>query len=706
MVSVLRLSLALPVALFLIACADCGGGGGDAGPDGGDTTEDGGNDGECSFIGGDCQSDGDCCNNLLCGAEGVCGTAPACEDNDSFAGTPAAPATLDDLGDDTPLACTGFPFLDVFSIEANAGEILRIRLDTVGLPPDTQVGQGQTDIDMYLLSGPPTGVSNANGGNVVEGPIVAAGATEVSTETMLYEVTEAGTYYLAVTVWSGPDAEYSLSLNRGVGCDFDVDCPAGDYCRVGVDPELVTVVQECATWTAPGCGEGTDEAGGDVHSDADAVTLAGETDGLLCVGDLDVFSFEKETTERALLTLSSTDLPADDLLVASVVDDAGAIYDVFVLEASGTTEYAVGIGADAGTYYVYLEQFGSSPDEASYDLSLDLQAGCRTDGDCADGRTCGTEIFGAGPSLVCVVASDPCGDDTDNSRTTAAELVEGTQESDSVCMGGFDLYAVELTDPATNVIVNLSWAGAADLDLYVYAEDGTALGAGWYGEGDEEWQGVALTAQTLYVWVNVYACSYDQQGNAVPCTTDQSYTLDVTLNAATVCDEDADCFVGGTTTNDSTTQYTCSTITVTGGTNDDAGTPDAIDDAGSSDGGDDDAGAGGGGGEVDAGASEGTEVQACVRPVPAANFSRAGGEACFDSADCQEILCVDSYCSSDCLGGDADCDATLGADNGYCFELTETPICLLTCETTADCTRIFGADSGLTCTGGECVQAP
>lgn len=687
--TIFRFAFALPLLLALAACGDCGGGGGDAGPDGGDVPTDGGGD-QCSFIGGDCETTADCCNELVCGTDGVCGEAPSCENNDTFAGTPTAPASLEDLGDNMPLACSGFPFLDVFTIEASAGEILRITLQTEGVAPNTPIAQGESDIDMYLLNGPPTGVTNQNGGNSVQGPIVEAGATELSTEQILYEVPETGTYYLAVTVWSGPDAEYSLDMSRGVGCNFDADCAAPfDYCRVAVDPDALVVIQECATWTAPGCGAGDEEAGGDVHSDADAVALTDTISGLTCGGDIDVFTFEKARTERALVTVTSADLPADDALVGTIVDANGDIFDVFVLESDpGTIDYAVNIGAAAGTYYLYLEQFGTATSGATYDVSVDLQAACRTDADCAGGRTCGQEIFGGGPSLVCVVAEDPCSDaDADNSRTTATPLVEGSTESDAVCMGGWDMYAIDLTDAATNVELTLTWTGSADMDLYVYAEDGTGLGAGWYGTNTETWEGIALTAQTLYAWVSVFACDFDAQGAAVPCDDQHSYSLTVTESAPTVCDQDEDCFIGGTTSTanatDPQSNYQCASVVGEPGDTGDAGTAE---DGGVSDG--------------DAGAST---VQACVRPFEVALFTKQGGEGCYDPFDCEDIACIDSYCTTNCPGGDADCDASLGAGNGYCFELVQNPICLLDCTDDADCDRVWGAENNLSCTAGECV---
>src|SRR5690606_1188497 len=193
---------------------------------------------------------------------------------------------------------------------------------------------------------------------------------------------------------------------------------------------------------------------------------------------------------------------------------------------------------------------------------VDLQPACRTDEDCADGRSCGQEAFGGGPVQVCVIADDVCSDnDADNSRTTATALSEDAPASASVCMGGWDMYAIELEDPATDIDLTLTWSGNADIDLYVFAGDGTPLGAGWYGEGIERWAGVALEPQTIYAWVAVFACDFNAQGGRIVCDDLQSYSLSVELDTPTVCDEDEDCFMGGTTSNsvgtDSSVLYKC-----------------------------------------------------------------------------------------------------------------------------------------------------
>ncbi len=694
-------ALTLSLTVVLAACAPSPAVDEDAG-----SVDAGAGDDRCAPSGADCASAADCCGDLVCGAGGVCAEAPGCEGNDTFAGTLAAPAALESLGDDTPLACSGLAFLDVFTVDATAGELLRVTMQTTALAPDTPLAQGQPDLDVYLLSGPPTGLSDERGGYEVQGPIVDVSATELSTERIVYEAPAAGTYYLVVTVWSGPDATYSLELSRGQGCDQDADCPGGEFCRVAARPGRFEVVRECATWTAPGCGAGADEAAGDVHSDANAAPLTGASSGLACAGDIDVFRFDKALDERALLELTSDDLEPGDALLGSVVDPTGELMTTFWLEPEAPgVAYSVGVGMPAGRYFLYLEQIGTGTGELSYDVGVDLQPACRTDADCGGGRTCGQEIFGGGPTQVCALAVDACSDDdSDNSRASATPLFEGTDASAAVCMGGWDVYEIVVDPPAADVVVALSWSGRADLDLYLFAEDGTRLGAGWFGANREEWRGVALRAQKLYAWVSAFACDVDAEGDPVPCGDVQSYTLTLSESEPSVCAEDADCFVGGTSANDSTDSYTCTTLTVPGGSGADAGA------SGDGDGGDADGGAldGGDGGEaasdpVDAGGAGDVTLKACVRPSPVALVSQAASEACFDDLDCASLLCPDRYCSSSCSLGQADCDASFGAGNGYCFEATPTPLCLLPCADDAACVRLLGADQSPRCEGGECV---
>ncbi|MFZ9885941.1 MAG: hypothetical protein ACO3JL_00455 [Myxococcota bacterium] len=667
-----RITLApplLPRVLLLLSLSACAGGPStDSSADAGDEApgETDPNDPQCGFIGASCSTDEGCCGALVCGSGGVCAGAPACEEDDALAGSADAPVALSNIAADAELvACDGFEELDVFTVEAAAGEILRLRLDTVGIAPDSDVGS-QADIDLYVLSGPPTGVGSDGSGSIVEGPVLVAGATASSTERALLVTEEAGTYYVAVTLYGGPEASYTLTLTRGQSCKADADCGGvEDFCRVGVDVEYGQAVQECSTWTSPGCGAGADdEAGGDVHSSANAVPLEATASGKSCSGDIDVFAVEKALPQQVLLEVTSANVSETDALIAIIADPSGTLVDLFLVDtADEPAAYTIPVGAAAGTWHIYLEHFGSGTDvEVDYAVAAEVQDACRTDADCAAPQTCGTEVYGGGPQLVCVTAGDPCVDnDADNSRTSATALAADTPVSAGVCMGGFDIFAIELPEVTNNVILELAWAGAADLDVYVYAEDGTYLGAGWYGQGLERWRGYGLPAQTLYAWVDAFSC-LSSTGEGTLCATQFDYSLEATLSTGLVCSDDDDCFVGGTNDGDSTRELSCQDLAV---------------DTGS--------------------------VKACVRPSSAQLFSGAGGDACFEGSDCASIFCLDEYCTATCAV-DADCDSVLGGGEGYCFDLLETPLCAKKCAVAADCEASYGPVDGADwlCEAGKC----
>jgi hypothetical protein len=713
---------------FGAACADCGGPGADAGPDGGGDDAGGG---QCGFIGSSCSGDdADCCGDLLCNESNVCANPPTCTDDDALAGTPGDPAALTGIQPaDEMHACSGFENIDVFTIDAAAGDLLRVTMQTVGFAENAQVGQGESDIDIILLTGPPTGI-DAQGN--VEGPSVAGGVTVSATERIVYEVETAGTFYVAVVLFAGPEADYTLTAStEGKFCDFDADCGMGfDYCRTGVDPDSAQVVQECATWTDPGCGDGAEEGGGDIHSDTNAFAIDGSVDASICPGDIDVFTFDKAVGDLVFVDVSASAIPANEFLVATVVDSDGAVLDVLVA-ADGQLEDGMnlGAGADAGTYYVYVDHFvDGAANDLSYNLDVKVLPSCRTDADCTDGDVCGYFAPGTGRLQACTApVADPCGadNDTDNSETTANVLTSGTGADGNSCIEGPDYYKITLPGPINDLNVDLTWTDAnADLDVYVYGPDGTALGAGWYGSPGENWQANSLPPGDYYIVVDTFACGFDNDG-AIFCDSSFSYNVEATYSAANDCTADNQCVAGGTTVSgdnsDPSVELVCDTAYMVtqpvpptdAGPPADAGQPvDAGEpaDAGDVDGGDLDAGPetdAGAQTPVDAGMMGGADggvvtVGACVRSSPAYLLSQQGGEECFDGLDCASVFCIDSYCTGFC-GEDADCDSALGGANaGYCMDLVQNPFCLMTCTGNEDCDRVFGTGSTV-CTSGECT---
>jgi hypothetical protein len=661
--------------------------------------------------------------------------------------------------------------LDVFEIDATEGELLKIVLSTVGADPAGNVGAGQADIDVYLFSELPTSVQPVEGGVVPNGGTVAStdGATFSATERILYEVPTTGTYYAVVILFAGPEGDYNLIFDRSFACTQDSDCAGTDFCRVDVDPLFVTVLQQCDTWTTPTCGQGTEEGGGDIHSDTDATALAGPVTGDMCGTDIDVFTFEKAIGETALIKASSTDLGADDFLIVTVVDPEGTSNFVAINADQGEgTQTVSGVGR-AGTYHVYIDQFGlpDSTTTSTYTLDVTITDTCRTDADCSGGQVCGQSIGGSGYFAICAdPAPTACGEtDDDNGRSTGTLLTSGTAVSATSCMDALDHYRVQLPADVNDVEIDLTWTTGEDLDVYVYDADGTYLGAGWYGDGAENWEGSSLPAGELVLVVDVFSCADG------PCDTPVDYSITATLTSGTQCSTDDQCIVGGTTgfpnqgLFDPGRQLRCVPRATGGGGGTDAGPQDAGTDAGYDggydagydggyDGGYDagyDAGTDAGStdaGSTDAGADSGTDsgvvdsgydggydggydagydggydagYDAGTTATDAGTSTDAGtGDtvmvcarnvpaANFDSATGDECFeaqdCAGVLCLQDYCSqectADTDCSA-IGAGS-YCWDLTLPGICLSACTDTADCQEVFGDDTTLQCFQGECA---
>jgi len=707
----------------------------DAGP--GDAGE-GEGEGECDFVGVSCDVDDDCCGTLACTDDGVCGQPPACTDNDTIAGTTTAPADLDAINaTDEMHACNDeLANVDVFEVTAEEGELLKIVLTTVGSDPAGQVGGGEADIDLFVFGSVPTAIEAAGQGFVPTGGELLSGetgATLNATERVLFTAPAAGTYYVVVSLYAGPEGDYNLSFGRGWSCESDADCPTGfDFCRVDVDLEVLSVLQQCSNWTTPSCGQGTEEGGGDVHSDADAVAITGEVTGTMCQADIDVFSFEKEAGVAASIDVAFT-TTGTDLLITTIVDPAGEQFDVAVANAENNeTSTLLAPGARTGTWLVYISQFdptGATPntDDSTYTIDVTTQSGCRTDADCETGEGCGISLLNSGLFQVCApTVATACGEtDGDNSMSEATLLASGMAESASNCMGALDWYRVPLDGAVNNVTVDMTWKGTADVDLYVLLADGTRLGAGWYGTGGEQWVGNSLAQGELFVAVDVYSCA---EGAA--CETSFDYSITATVQSGAPCATQTACLVGGTASagdaEDPTTQLACLDTVVGGDV--DAGPADAGYDAGPADAGYD-AGAAMDAGVTDAGATDGGAMDAgpmdagydsgpaatdagptdagpaaatlklCVRPTPSSNFGKALGDACFAPSDCSGLFCLNDLCSAECAA-DGECSA-LGT-GAYCSEASTPNICLAACSDTADCQAVFGADTGLVCFEGEC----
>jgi hypothetical protein len=139
----------------------------------------------------------------------------------------------------------------------------------------------------------------------------------------------------------------------------------------------------------------------------------------------------------------------------------------------------------------------SSDFDCSANLFCDTEVGrcesrgCVVDGDCTrDGEACVYSDFEyqggrclpfTEPELDCGVGEAPDNGTNGSSTTAAALTFEGNSafiENLSTCDGDEDWYVVELTGDASNLTVDVGFEGRADLDVYLFSEDGRGYGQG------------------------------------------------------------------------------------------------------------------------------------------------------------------------------------------------------------------------------------
>lgn len=646
-----------------------------------------------------CGDEAPCCAPLTCDRLGACTDLPRCEQDDTLAGTVAAPVPIEDLGaDDELVACReGLSGFDVFEIAVTGGDLLKLRLTPTGVP-DGPVGGAIPDLDLWLYASLPTGAQDTADGGVIPfgGTRVSlAGVTTNAVEQVLYEVPSFATrpLYAVVVYYRGAalDAPYTLSFERRRTCARDADCGADAFCRVDYDDVFEQVLQQCDTWTPASCGAGADEAGGDVHAESDAPTLGAEQTGALCRADLDVFAFDKPEGDAAFVDLELVEADADFVAVY-LVDPRGDLHAAASASPDRPHEsFYVPASASAGRWGVWVDQLarGADDEETRYALRLARHAACRTDADCAAGEACGLSRALTGFASVCATPSGTaCGEtDGDDFASLAPLLASGAELSGSTCVGALDWARVSLPHLLSSVELELVATGDPPLALRVFREDGTALGAAVHGV-TQQWTGRALPTGELHVVVDALDC-----GDPTPCTDVTDWTLRATVVADDPCASNLSCFFGGTFSRDGVfdpfVQLACADHETLappdGGPGPDGGPPDAgVVDAGLVD----------AGGEV-------VTTRACLRPAPIGNLSGGLGDACFDDLDCQKGLCFNEWCTMPCEA-DAECAALL--EGGYCFLLSDPEVCAPPCDRGVDCWTAFEGGDDLVCSSeNRCV---
>ncbi|MEM9195147.1 MAG: PPC domain-containing protein [Myxococcota bacterium] len=564
---------------------------------------------------------------------------PSCID-DMIAGTEAAPAdlTVQD-GTDSLTVCPAVN--DYFSIEAMEGALLRIDMEILGADPSDP-----NDLDLVLYAG----IVDANN-------VVARSDGTEATEQIIFAVETAGTYILEIGGFMGATSPYTLTFQQGEACANDADCDtAGEFCQYTVVDAQIGI--ECAPFMAPGCGMGPEDATASYSDSTAFAYTAPIADAMLCRGDIDVYSVMLERGDSLVGTLTAT-LPMNQAMVAIIRNAAGELLGTgAITNTSSTSIFSADFVNEAGLYYVYIVDGGlAALPDTTYSLELDVAEPCYLDSDCSDGDVCYRPPNGetSAPDSMCrPYVADVCTDnDDDNSFANATEITAGGPVTGQVvCPSTSDFYRFELDSP-TDVTIQVSWATGDDIDVYLFAPDGTFYGGGFFGMGTENLTGGALPAGTYHVLVSFFASA-----DPMMPAGDVPYSIQLTTTPG-VCANMTDCVVGGTFDD---------------GMNSDA-TIDLICDGGS-----------------------------CIRPSPIEPpFSVDTGGACFQGSlgpsECRSSACIQNTCVDFCPGGSQmECDTAFGAPNiSYCDSTTFTAaLCLPTCGgggawTEAECMGIFGA---------------
>lgn len=302
-------------------------------------------------------------------------------------------------------------------------------------------------------------------------------------------------------------------------------CSGGGACDMGTCGATVTT----EGGTRAGCGPSREICGGgggtctdDSREPDDSTGTATPyssriTDGQICAGDSDYFSFSVGRGERVIVSAEFATLDGD--LDLELSDGAGTIVDT----SAGVTdtERVEYCNADASTT-LYARVFGYGGDENSYTLDAAVMpdsAGC-----CMDDRF-----------------------EDDDTRMTARSVTFSGGSPDmaafdgTVCSGDDDWIAIPMTGPG-RIEADLVFVHAdGDIDMALFDPSGVRLASG-ASVTDDEALGVDVSSAGTYA-LRVYVFG---SGN--------TYLGEVRRSTGTGCSRTADCPVGtvcdGTCEND------------------------------------------------------------------------------------------------------------------------------------------------------------
>lgn len=607
----------------------------------------------CLGLGAACSSNGPCCSTFC--SNDACAAPPSCdpERDDTVGATPETAAQLLDFADgETELyGCTGEVFRDVFYVELEAGKPFGLVLDITNANAFLGTSRGVNNLELSLFRGGPVKAVN----------LVGQSYTHDAQERIDITPIEGGSHYFVVESFDGSEAPYTLSFAEGVACRYDTDClDPGHTCQLTLEIFDGSTPQTCQDYTAPSCGQSTDE--GFAHSDSNAPNLlelaasssTGTVHGSICSRDTDVYAIPLEPYDTVSITLKGT-LDSDTTVYGQLVDDMGTPTVrkdlVGYIGGDDVQVFVIGPVPEAGTWYLVLNHYNFVTVERSnipYTLDVEHLPGadaCLTDADCDTGERCGAHLTDLPRHRpYCVTSPDnPCGETADlpDARSAAAPVSSGEVVASQSCYLDSDYLALTLTEAQNDVDIRLTHPDRDHVfGLELYADDGTEIASTW-GSSDVSVTASALPPGTLVAHVTyLYTASYD-----IPLEPGKPFDYELVMTttpSAAPCVTHADCSV-----------Y--------------AGEPDyenysfmACD------------------------ATSGT----CQRrsPFPSEPFSRGVAEGCESDAECATAQCLSGICTVACEERSNDlCDEAFGPDRAVCEFFNFYDVwCVPKCDATGD----------------------
>lgn len=435
-----------------------------------------------------CETDADCPDGRSCFLRGRycngerdldCGVDDGFEPNESA--TDATALTPEDGLAEVSGASICPPDEDHYRVNVGDGEGLRIAL----------THDRDADLDLLLFS--------------AQGDFFGQGRERVDGEDLNALFMPPGEYIVLVDQSEGVETTYDLSIEIEAGrCESDIDC-AGIFGREicntddgiceGIDSEGGQGLGEICdddgdcTRDADGCYEGTPGSGDNVCT-------------VLCQAD-DECGDEFGPGAYCLIIIDP--LTNTGICAPGCEDDFDCSEQLFCDAENGRCE----------SRECRLDDDCPREDES-----------CVYDDDVQRGGLC--RDYEEAQSPDCGVGEAP--DDGDNGSSSRATLLtlgeEGTFiEGLNTCDDDEDWYVVELTEPGSNLTVDVEFDGQADMDVYLHDGEGALVGAGTTPDSNPEQAiGELLAAGRYFIRVNKFPIEGSDP--------EVSYALSINVGAA------------------------------------------------------------------------------------------------------------------------------------------------------------------------------